>query len=145
MATDQVNIQAVGDNEWSDIQATEAKIANVREVALETDGNNLDIPMHDVILEAAVVRAEEKVRVAEANAEARIKEAVQRESAATKEKEELLAYVNVLKAQLQRQHIDTTQVFEKTESCSDTKHVDPTEENVDKACLSVSRAIPVAF
>ncbi|XP_004491315.1 uncharacterized protein [Cicer arietinum] len=98
---------------------------------------------HDVILEATVVRAEEKVRVAEANAEARIKEAVQRESAATKEKQELLAYVNMLKAQLQRQHIDATQVVEKTESCSDTKHVDPTEENVDKACLSVSRAIPI--
>lgn len=57
---------------------------------------------HGVILEATVVRAEEKVRVAEANAEARIKEAVQRESAATKEKQELLAYVNMLKAQLQR-------------------------------------------
>ncbi|KAF7833477.1 switch-associated protein 70 [Senna tora] len=97
----------------------------------------------DVILEATVVRAEEKVRVAEANAEARIKEAVQRESAALKEKEELLAYVNVLKAQLQRQHIDATQVIEKTESCSDTKHVDQTEENVDKACLSVSRTVPV--
>lgn len=98
---------------------------------------------HDVILEATVVRAEEKVRVAEANAEARIKEAVQREAAATKEKQELLAYVNMLKAQLQRQHIDATQVVEKTESCSDTKHVDPTEENVDKACLSVSRANPI--
>ncbi|KAI4305948.1 hypothetical protein L6164_029273 [Bauhinia variegata] len=98
---------------------------------------------HDVRLEAAVVRAEEKVRVAEANADTRIKEAVQRESAALKEKEELHAYVNVLKAQLQRQHIDTTQVFEKTESCSDTKHVDLNEENVDKACLSVSRAVPV--
>lgn len=57
---------------------------------------------HDVILEAAVVRAEEKVRVADANAEARIKEAAQRESAAIKEKQELLAYVNILKAQLQR-------------------------------------------
>lgn len=57
---------------------------------------------HGVILEATVVRAEEKVRVAEANAEARIKEAVQRESAATKENQELLAYVNMLKAQLQR-------------------------------------------
>jgi len=57
---------------------------------------------HDVILEATVVRAEEKVRVADANAEARIKEAVQRESVATKEKQELLAYVNMLKAQLQR-------------------------------------------
>ncbi|XP_016166540.1 switch-associated protein 70 [Arachis ipaensis] len=97
---------------------------------------------HDVILEAAVVRAEEKVRVAEANAEARIKEAAQREAAATKEKQELLAYVNILKEQLQRQHIDTTEV-EKTEACSDTKHVDPTDENVDKACLSVSRATPI--
>ena len=57
---------------------------------------------HDVILEAAVVRAEEKVRVAEANAEVRIKEAAQRESAAIKENQELLAYVNILKAQLQR-------------------------------------------
>lgn len=55
-----------------------------------------------VILEAAVVRAEEKVRVAEADAEARIKEAVQKESAALKDKEELLAYVNKLQAQLQR-------------------------------------------
>ena len=53
---------------------------------------------------------------------------------------------------LNRQHIDTKQVFEeKTESCSDignslplTKHVDLSEENVDKACLSVSRAIPVS-
>ena len=44
---------------------------------------------------------------------------------------------------LNRQHIDSTQVIEKTESCSDTKHVDPTEENVDKACLSVSRTVPV--
>ncbi|CAL0307446.1 unnamed protein product [Lupinus luteus] len=97
---------------------------------------------HEVILEATVVRAEEKVRNADANAEAGIKEAVERESAAIKEKQELLAYVNVLQAQLQRQHFDTSQLFEKTESCSDTKHVDPTEENMDKACLSVSRAIP---
>ena len=55
-----------------------------------------------VILEAAVVRADEKARVAEANAEARIKEALQKESAATKDKEELLAYVNNLQTQLQR-------------------------------------------
>lgn len=55
-----------------------------------------------VILEAAVVRAEEKVRVTETNAEARIKEAVQKEIAASKDKEELLAYVNNLQAQLQR-------------------------------------------
>lgn len=48
--------------------------------------------------------------------------------------------------------MDSMQVFEeKTESCSDigstqplTKHVDPSEENVDKACLSVSRAIAVS-
>jgi len=29
------------------------------------------------------------------------------------------------------------------ESCSDTKHVDPTEENAIKACLSVPRANPI--
>lgn len=55
-----------------------------------------------VILEGALARAEEKVRVAEANAEAKIKEAVQGESAAVSEKQELLAYVDKLKAQLQR-------------------------------------------
>ncbi|PSS16413.1 Switch-associated protein like [Actinidia chinensis var. chinensis] len=105
-----------------------------------------------VILEGAVVRAEEKVRVSEADAEARIKEAAQKEAAALKEKLELLAYANMLQAQLQRQQVDTKQVFEeKIESCSDngntvprTKHVDPSDDNVDKACLSVSRAIPVS-
>ncbi|XP_031257252.1 switch-associated protein 70 [Pistacia vera] len=103
-----------------------------------------------VILEAAVVRGEEKVRVAEADAEARIKEAAQKEAAALKGKEELLAYVSMLQAQLQRQQIDTKQVFEeKTESSSIgnsepmTKDVDLSDENVDKACLSVSRAVPV--
>ncbi|KAF9682843.1 hypothetical protein SADUNF_Sadunf05G0150300 [Salix dunnii] len=104
-----------------------------------------------VILEGAVVRAEEKARVAEADAEARIKEVAQREAAAVKEKEELLAYVNMLQAQLQRQHKDTEQVFkEKMETPNAdstlplTKHVDLSDENVDKACLSVSRAVPAA-
>ncbi|KAM3235651.1 switch-associated protein 70 isoform X1 [Capsicum annuum] len=101
-----------------------------------------------VILEGAVVRAEEKVRLMEADTEARIREASQREAATAKEKQELLAYVNMLQAQLTRQHVDMNQVFEKTESCSSsisnlpqTKHVDLSEENVDKACLRVSRAI----
>ncbi|XP_034915079.1 uncharacterized protein [Populus alba] len=105
-----------------------------------------------VILEGAVVRAEEKARVAEADVEARIKEAVEKEAAAVKEKEELLAYANVLQAQLQRQHLDTEQVFEeKTETPNVvsrtlplTKHVDMSDENVDKACLSVSRAVPAS-
>lgn len=101
-----------------------------------------------VILEGAVVRAEEKVRVTEADAEARRREAALREAATAKEKQELLAYVNMLQAQLTRQQVDMNLVFEKTESCSSsisnlpqTKHVDLSEENVDKACLSVSRAI----
>lgn len=55
-----------------------------------------------VILEAAVVRAEEKVRVTEADAEAKLKEAVHKESVALKDKEDLLAYVTKLQAQLQR-------------------------------------------
>ncbi|KAL4313492.1 hypothetical protein GQ457_01G052040 [Hibiscus cannabinus] len=99
-----------------------------------------------VILEAAVVRAEEKVRVTEADAEARIKEAAQKEAAAVKEKQELLSYVNVLQAHLQRQQSDTKQIFEeKTESSNtsnsppDTKDVD-LSDNVDKACLSISRS-----
>lgn len=55
-----------------------------------------------VILEGAVVRAEEKVRVAEASGEAKAKEASQREATAWTEKQELLAYVNMLQTQLQR-------------------------------------------
>uniref|UniRef100_A0A2P2M442 Switch-associated protein 70-like isoform X2 n=4 Tax=Rhizophora mucronata TaxID=61149 RepID=A0A2P2M442_RHIMU len=98
-----------------------------------------------VILEGAVVRAEEKARLAEADAEARVKEASQKEVAAAKEKQELVAYVNMLQAQLQRQQIDTKQIFEeKTEASGGitrtlplTKHVDTSDENVDKACLTV--------
>ncbi|XP_007048956.2 PREDICTED: switch-associated protein 70 isoform X1 [Theobroma cacao] len=104
---------------------------------------------HVVILEAAVVRAEEKVRIAEADAEARIKEATQKEAAAVKEKQDLLAYVNVLQAHIQRQQSDMKQICEeKTESSNtnncppETKDVD-LSENVDKACLSVSRAVPI--
>ncbi|KAH6785206.1 hypothetical protein C2S51_037661 [Perilla frutescens var. frutescens] len=104
-----------------------------------------------VILEGAVVRAEEKVRVTEADAEARIKEAIEKESAAAKEKQELLSYINALQEQLKRQQIGTREVFaEKTDPCSSlggdlplTKHVDPSQENVDKACLSVSKATSV--
>ncbi|CAN1759043.1 hypothetical protein LINPERHAP1_LOCUS7009 [Linum perenne] len=55
-----------------------------------------------VILEGAAVRAEEKARVAEADAESRVKEAIDREQAALQEKQELLAYVNVLQEKLQR-------------------------------------------
>lgn len=43
MATDQVNVRPVGDNEWSDIQATEARVADVREVSSEAMENSLDI------------------------------------------------------------------------------------------------------
>lgn len=45
MTVDQVNLQPIGDGEWSDIQATEARIADVREVAPETEGSSLDIPV----------------------------------------------------------------------------------------------------
>eukprot|EP00262_Sarcandra_glabra_P013815 TRINITY_DN389_c1_g1_i1.p1 TRINITY_DN389_c1_g1~~TRINITY_DN389_c1_g1_i1.p1 ORF type:complete len:543 (-),score=122.81 TRINITY_DN389_c1_g1_i1:86-1594(-) len=105
-----------------------------------------------VILEAAVVRAEERARVAEAGAESKLKEAAEKELIAMKDKEELLAYVNILQAQVQRQQSNTKQVFEeKAEACSGsdntlplTKHVDLSEDNVDKACLSVSRSIPLS-
>lgn len=55
-----------------------------------------------VILEGAVVRAEEKVRVTEADTEARIKAAAEKEAASMKEKQELLSYVHMLQEQLKR-------------------------------------------
>lgn len=48
LSVDQVNIQPIGDGEWSDIQATEARIADVREIAPETEGSSLDIPVVSV-------------------------------------------------------------------------------------------------
>ncbi|XP_068654898.1 uncharacterized protein [Aristolochia californica] len=92
---------------------------------------------HVVILEAAVLRAEERARVAEADADTLRKDAAVKESVASKEKEELLAYINVLQSQVQRQQNTGKQIFEeKAESCSDG--------NVDKACLSVSRSVPLS-
>ena len=55
-----------------------------------------------VILEAAVVRAEEKARVSAADADLRIKEAVSRLESAIKEKEDLLALVDMLQSQIKR-------------------------------------------
>ncbi|XP_074285145.1 uncharacterized protein LOC141610783 [Silene latifolia] len=104
-----------------------------------------------VILEAAVVRAEEKTRNAEIDAETKIKEAAERESAALLEKKDLVTYVNALQAKLQsQQQMETKEMCEKTESPSDmsdtrslTKHVDSSDENVDKPCLSVSKSVPI--
>lgn len=55
-----------------------------------------------VILEAAVVRAEEKARISAADADMRVKEAVNRLEYATKEKEDLIALVDVLRSQIKR-------------------------------------------
>lgn len=57
---------------------------------------------HAVILEAAVLRAEERARLAEADTESRAKAAAEKELAAAKEKEELLGVVSMLQSQLQR-------------------------------------------
>ncbi|WOL15370.1 switch-associated protein 70 [Canna indica] len=103
-----------------------------------------------VVLEAAVVRAEEKARISEADSEARVKDAVEKAMVATKEKEELLALVNVL--QLQVQMHNTKQVCEErseAHSTADdtlplTKHVDLSEDNVDKACLNDPSSFPVS-
>ncbi|KAL5199025.1 hypothetical protein ABZP36_002537 [Zizania latifolia] len=98
-----------------------------------------------VILEAAVVRAEEKARVSAADADMQIKEAVSRLESATKEKEELLVLVNALQSQLQRPDTSTKQVCEeRSELCStSSKHVDMEDDNVDKACLSDTDPIPI--
>ncbi|XP_010942619.1 uncharacterized protein [Elaeis guineensis] len=103
-----------------------------------------------VILEAAVLRAEERARVAEADAEARTKDAAEKAVATAKEKEDLLALVNILQSQAQRQQGNTKQVVEeRSESCSGaddtlsmTKHVDLSEDDVDKACLCDSGSVP---
>jgi hypothetical protein len=55
-----------------------------------------------VILEAAVVRAEEKARISAADADMCVKEAVSRLESATKEKEDLLALVDALRSQIKR-------------------------------------------
>lgn len=102
---------------------------------------------HAVILEAALQRA----RVSEADAEGRLKDAAEKQVTAAKEKEELLAYVNILKSQIERQESNTKQVVqEKQESRPGvdsplplTKHVDHSQDNVDKACLTDSRPVPV--
>lgn len=55
-----------------------------------------------VLLEAAIMRAEEKARVSAASAEARIREAEVKVEAASKERQELLALVSSLQSQLPR-------------------------------------------
>uniref|UniRef100_A0ACD5U8L1 Uncharacterized protein n=1 Tax=Avena sativa TaxID=4498 RepID=A0ACD5U8L1_AVESA len=99
-----------------------------------------------VILEAAVVRAEEKARVSVADANMRIKEAVSKLESATKEKEELLALVDALKSQIQRQETSTKQVCEeRSELCStSSKHMEMGDDNVDKGCLSDTDPVPIA-
>ena len=57
---------------------------------------------HAVVLEAAVLRADERARVSQADAEAKLKFSAEKELAAAKEREELLAYVNILRSQVQR-------------------------------------------
>jgi hypothetical protein len=55
-----------------------------------------------VILEAAVIRAEEKARTSAADADMRVKQAVSKFESATKEKEDLLALVDALQSQIKR-------------------------------------------
>ncbi|KMZ73936.1 PH domain containing protein [Zostera marina] len=83
---------------------------------------------HAVISEAAVLRADERAKVSQAAGEDKLNESAEKQMAFAKEREELLAYVNILQLQIQRQESNTKQVINETsESCSDG--------NVDKACL----------
>ncbi|KAL9659710.1 hypothetical protein QQ045_024519 [Rhodiola kirilowii] len=106
---------------------------------------------HALKLEAAVARAEEKIHAIKTDTEAKLKEASQKELVAAQEKEQLMAYVNALQAQIQRKHTGTNQMVEKTEPCSEdsnaqplTKHMDLSRTNVDKACVSDARLIQVS-
>ncbi|KAL5209943.1 hypothetical protein ABZP36_005566 [Zizania latifolia] len=81
-----------------------------------------------------------------------MKEASEKLHAVEKEKEELLALVSILQSQVQREQSSTKQVCEKrSESCSGadnspplTKHVDASDDDVDKACVSDSRSVLVS-
>ncbi|KAF9605732.1 hypothetical protein IFM89_018128, partial [Coptis chinensis] len=42
---DQVHPQSIGDGEWSDIQATDSRISDVREIMSEATGTSLEIPV----------------------------------------------------------------------------------------------------
>ncbi|KAG6537933.1 switch-associated protein 70-like [Zingiber officinale] len=91
-----------------------------------------------VMLEAAVVRAEERAKVIEANAEDKIKDASEKAVAAVREKEDLLALMTLLQSQVDRFQSNPKQICdERSESCSVT-------DDVDKACLSDSGSVPVS-
>jgi len=45
LAVDGVEIHSIGDAEWTDFQSTDARIADVREISPEAEGNSLDIPI----------------------------------------------------------------------------------------------------
>ncbi|KAG6536736.1 switch-associated protein 70-like isoform X1 [Zingiber officinale] len=104
-----------------------------------------------VVLEAAVVRAEERARITEVDSEARVKDAVEKSLAAIKEKEDLLALVHKLQSQVQR-FGNTKQAFEERSEAHSTpddtlpmtKHVDLLEDDVDKACLNDPRPLPAS-
>lgn len=57
---------------------------------------------HAVISEAAVLRADETARAWQADGEDKHKESAKKQMAFAKEKEELMAYVNILQLQIQR-------------------------------------------
>lgn len=59
-----------------------------------------------VIMEAALVRAEERAKFSEADAEARVKEAMEKQMAAVNAKEEALKEISRLQAELRRPHPD---------------------------------------
>lgn len=45
MEVNQMNVRPVGEGGWSHIPATEARIADVREISPETEASSLDIPV----------------------------------------------------------------------------------------------------
>lgn len=57
---------------------------------------------HAVISEAAVLRADERAKVSQAAGEDKLNESAEKQMAFAKEREELLAYVNILQLQIQR-------------------------------------------
>ncbi|KAM0937329.1 putative pleckstrin domain, PH-like domain superfamily [Dioscorea sansibarensis] len=83
-----------------------------------------------LLLEAVANKAEERARVAEADSEAKLKDAENNAVVAAREKDELKALVNILQSQLQRV------LYEKPNSCSMTEHL--SDDNADKSLDDVT-------
>ncbi|KAF3333734.1 switch-associated protein 70-like protein [Carex littledalei] len=102
------------------------------------------------VLEASLAHADEKARVSEASADARVKEACGRLETISKERAELLSLVHALQSQLKSGGSSREDRLESRSGSGNssplTKHVDQLEEraDVDKACVVSGEEVQLA-